>query len=359
MALALSAGGVGIFLVQAHAQEELFKQLIETGNLQVDQSQWWEANETYTEALTIKPDDSDALYCMARLNFARFNAAANPSRDWLVRAEVFAQWAVRSNPEHDKAWNALGGCSKKLGKLDEAIEAYDRALAIKPNAYHSLVNKGTALALARRIDEAEAVLKKATTVTQRCPYSIDTWRNLAAFQLFLGDDDEAFASLVEAGTCEKSDLGAQMLRVQYWLERDLKQATNSLAVANYLARDQSQEHNARLNRLNARVALCEGNFKVAARVAQVAIEKGDEPTICDLLMAIALYASGDAQRGEEALGRASNDPQWKNGFIPVAPHRELWFDTLEQVHKMRAVATQAARQAAKLAPIDLSPVCPP
>ena len=67
--------------------------------------------------------------------------------------EAFDQ-ALAINPDYHLALFNKGTALADLGKLDEAIEAFDQALAIKPNFYEALTSKGNVLADLGKLDEA-------------------------------------------------------------------------------------------------------------------------------------------------------------------------------------------------------------
>lgn len=58
----------------------------------------------------------------------------------LERAEGLARRAVESDPGEALAWRALGLVLSARGEIDAAIEAYDRALTIDPDAWQAWVN---------------------------------------------------------------------------------------------------------------------------------------------------------------------------------------------------------------------------
>ena len=70
----------------------------------------------------------------------------------------------------------------ELNRLDEALAAYDRALAIDPDYTFALVNRGSALRYLGRTDEA---LEASMRAIERAPDLADAHWNKALLQLSL------------------------------------------------------------------------------------------------------------------------------------------------------------------------------
>jgi tetratricopeptide (TPR) repeat protein len=69
--------------------------------------------------------------------------------------------ALAINPNYADAWDNKGSALANLGKPAEAIEYYDKALAINPNDPIAWYNKGTALKVLGRHEEAQVCFNKA------------------------------------------------------------------------------------------------------------------------------------------------------------------------------------------------------
>ena len=72
--------------------------------------------------------------------------------------------ALAIKPDYAEAYNNMGDALKEQGKLEEAIEAYNKALAIKPDyaeahRHLSILTKYTADTA--QISEVEALLQQA------------------------------------------------------------------------------------------------------------------------------------------------------------------------------------------------------
>ncbi len=73
----------------------------------------------------------------------------------------YGQLAVSLDPKHFDGWNLLGSAYYSKGEFTQAVEAYAKALEIKPNAADVLRGMGLAYAELKETDKAEAALKKA------------------------------------------------------------------------------------------------------------------------------------------------------------------------------------------------------
>jgi len=65
------------------------------------------------------------------------------SREYEKSVILFRQ-SLHFEPENYSLWNKLGATLAHLGKADEAMEAYYRALEIKPNYVRVWANLGIA-----------------------------------------------------------------------------------------------------------------------------------------------------------------------------------------------------------------------
>ncbi|MGD2109940.1 MAG: tetratricopeptide repeat protein [Phycisphaerae bacterium] len=61
----------------------------------------------------------------------------------------------------------LGNAHRDLGELEEAIENYDRSLAISPNYHYALFKKGQVLGRMGRTTEARETLERALAEARR------------------------------------------------------------------------------------------------------------------------------------------------------------------------------------------------
>ena len=93
---------------------------------------------------------------MARQNLA---LAALHDRDW-ARSEHEAREALALNPELPLAWNYLGVSLSSQGRVDEALEAWQRSVELGPGDLDVLYNLATVAALSGRREIARPALER-------------------------------------------------------------------------------------------------------------------------------------------------------------------------------------------------------
>ena len=74
------------------------------------------------------------------------------------------QKAISIKPDYAEAYNNMGATLKDQGKLDEAIQAYNRAISIKPDYAEANYNVGVTLKEQGKLDEAIQAYKKALSI---------------------------------------------------------------------------------------------------------------------------------------------------------------------------------------------------
>ena len=134
-----------------------------------------EALVAYTQAVSLMPDDLDAVMSRGRVraSLGQFEGAAAD----------FAK-ATRLVPQSPDAWNNLGNVLLDLERESDAIAAYDKALALRPNFAQVLFNKGKALGVLERYAEAAVAYESALAVNPQ--YEEAKW-HLSWVKLVLGD----------------------------------------------------------------------------------------------------------------------------------------------------------------------------
>jgi Flp pilus assembly protein TadD len=112
--------------------------------------------------------------------------------------------ALEENPNDSWAWFNKGVSLHRLGSLGEALYCYDRALELSPNDADLLSNKGIALRTLGRADEAVECYKKALEIN---PVDSGIWSNLGVTYRVLGQTDEALKSYDKALDIDQYDVG--------------------------------------------------------------------------------------------------------------------------------------------------------
>lgn len=92
-------------------------------------------------------------------------ASRRPPAPWLLAALAM----LAATPAHAETADGLGRQGNKLyaeKRVDEAVDAYSRAIELEPQSAALLYNLGTALALKDKHDEAEKALQQAATLAK-------------------------------------------------------------------------------------------------------------------------------------------------------------------------------------------------
>jgi tetratricopeptide (TPR) repeat protein len=80
------------------------------------------------------------------------------------QTEILCKDILRTNANHFGALHLLAVIQFRLGRLKDALESYDRALAIKQDYAEALNNRGNALRDLTRLDDALASYEKALAI---------------------------------------------------------------------------------------------------------------------------------------------------------------------------------------------------
>ncbi len=79
------------------------------------------------------------------------------------RGDRGLQQSLAIKPDYAEAYNNMGIALQEQGKLEEAIEAYNKALAIKPDYAEAYNNMGIALQEQGKLEEAIEAYNKASS----------------------------------------------------------------------------------------------------------------------------------------------------------------------------------------------------
>jgi tetratricopeptide (TPR) repeat protein len=103
--------------------------------------------------------------------------------------------AIEIKPDDEEAWNNRGIALRNLGRYEEAVASYDKALEIKPDFETAWNNRGNALRNLGRYEEAVASYDKAIEIK---PDDEEAWNNRGNALMNLGRYEEAVASYNKA-----------------------------------------------------------------------------------------------------------------------------------------------------------------
>ncbi|MGD2088705.1 MAG: tetratricopeptide repeat protein [Candidatus Aminicenantes bacterium] len=75
--------------------------------------------------------------------------------------------AIEIKPDNHEAWYKKGWALDKLSRHEDALEAYNKAIKIKPNYDQAWFNKGVALEKLGRKKEAQKAFEKADEIKKK------------------------------------------------------------------------------------------------------------------------------------------------------------------------------------------------
>ncbi len=105
-------------------------------------------------------------------------------KEVVERAEVL----TKQFPKVFVIWNVLGAAATKLGKLDQAISAFKKAITLNPQHHEAYNNMGNTLSAQGKLDEAIKAFNKAISLK---PDYIEAYNNLGVAFRTQGKLDKA------------------------------------------------------------------------------------------------------------------------------------------------------------------------
>jgi tetratricopeptide (TPR) repeat protein len=113
--------------------------------------------------------------------------------------------AIAIDPKHSNSWNGKGVALTSLKQYEKAIECFDKALAIEPRNNVAWQNKGNASAGLGREEEAIRCYDKAISINPQSAYA---WHNKGESLLVLKRHDEALSCFQKSLDIDPRNLGA-------------------------------------------------------------------------------------------------------------------------------------------------------
>jgi tetratricopeptide (TPR) repeat protein len=113
-----------------------------------------------------------------------FNYRATPdaqARKHFEKAVDKFNKAISLKPDMAEAYNILGYCYRKLGKLDSSLQAYSGALDLKKDFAQAYEYRGETFLAMGQLDKAQADL--ATLKRLKSPFADDLAKAIESYQL--------------------------------------------------------------------------------------------------------------------------------------------------------------------------------
>jgi tetratricopeptide (TPR) repeat protein len=168
---------------------ETSEQLLSQGLFHHRQGQIDLAMQRYTEVLRVNPENADALYYVA--------VVACQEGQFKEGADL-ARRAISFGKNDARVLNLLGQALYRMGERLEAIQNFDRALALDESFADAHGNRANILADVGRPEEALKAFDRALVLK---PDSAPDWLNRGAVLQGLGQLDAAIASYDKAIGC--------------------------------------------------------------------------------------------------------------------------------------------------------------
>ena len=298
-------------------------------------------------ALQLKPSGLEVVTDCARALKEEYNAELRSTGiskpELLEKALGFCNLVVEPTGDATGLYNLKGVILKKLGRLDEAISAYELAIKHDDENGEAWENLGVAQALAGRIHAAKESISRSATLAgtgqDSCEYP---WRNLAAIELRLGMATAA-DRIDQALLCSPRDAATHRLRARMHLaspvEGDLDLAIGDAEKADFAF----EEGDATTKRILALAHLRKGAFSLAEEHARSAQRLGDSPeSVALFVIAIAQGKNGDIESAQHLYDEALE--KWpaalfESGDVIVgADYGVLWFDSYDDLESLRREA---------------------
>jgi protein O-GlcNAc transferase len=151
------------------------------------------AEKLYRQVLDRDPGNAEAHHLIGVLRFQE----GKPQQ-----AVVAFQHALAAGPENPKMLANLAAALLVLGRVEPAIEAFERAVVTAPETPELLKNLGTAYRQVNRLEDAAFVSERSVAFF---PDDATAHANLAAVQLALGRHEDALASAEKAVALNPED----------------------------------------------------------------------------------------------------------------------------------------------------------
>ena len=157
-----------------------------------------DAESRYRQVLDQDPENPDALHLLGVLSCHKGSEEAGMA---LIRRAIAAD--ARNPLFHSN----LGNFLRKIGRLDEAAEAYEAAIGLQPENADALADLGAVYQLQGRFDAAEAACRRAIGVN---PDFVQGHYNLGISLKSLGRAEAALDALSRAVQLDPTQIDARV-----------------------------------------------------------------------------------------------------------------------------------------------------
>lgn len=352
MAVLAIAAGITFFGVRFRADQVAAQvnDLLSEGLIQQKDRHWDAAAETYLTALALDGDNVKTLGNLAIVRKEQYNAQTHAQPKLLWESNAYIDQALMHSPDHAGLWNVKGVILKKLGDYQNAIAAYENAVAIEnalpETRIAALDNLAEAQWLTGDAGAAEDSLLRATRLAAETETPAwYAWQDLASLQV-ARRDPQAMAS-IQRGFDVKSEPGWRLYIVRARIRLDIAEFLDvDAAVRDALAALELGPPDVRVERTAALAFLRQGDFNEAIDHAESALALDNAATFPHLIMAIAQAELGFSDRGRAHLDLADltwPKDTWTNEYRVTTERGLLWLDTIEELEELRTQAEQLLR----------------
>jgi len=229
------------------------------------------------------------------------------------------QQAVAIRPEYAAAWQGQGDTLSQLQQYEEALEAYDQAIQIQPDYLEAWNNRGEALAQLQHYEEAIDAFDAALKIQSD---SLEAWQSRGDVQIKLQQYSEAIASFDQVLELQPDYFQAWYLRG--WALHNLRRYEEALASYDQAVEYKPDASGAWYQRGNALSNL----HKYPEAVASY-----DQAVQFQPQFSSAWYSRGSALRNlrqyEEAVDSFDQTLKYK------PEHYEAWYDRGWALHQLQ------------------------
>ncbi len=142
----------------------------------------------------VLPDPKEKLPVFVLMNQAK----ADAQNDKLTEAVTKMQGVLAQDPEIMDAWLTLGIWLTREKRTEDAIEAYKRALALKPDDEVAMLDLANAYRSRGKTDDALAAMEIFRGALKANPRNPQAWYQLATLYLDMGREKDAETTFHEA-----------------------------------------------------------------------------------------------------------------------------------------------------------------